>query len=65
MTTTTETSKHTSTKKQNKRKQTNKQTKEKSNQIIQLLLPSALERVTLGCSLTHVLQAPNTQPYHS
>ena len=25
----------------------------------------APELVTLHCSLTHVLQAPNTQPYHS
>ena len=51
-------------------KQTNKQTKErrnkknKSNKIIQLLT-EAPELVTLDCSFTHVLQAPNTQPYQS
>ena len=29
------------------------------------LFTLAPELVTLDCSLTHVLQAPNTQPYHS
>ena len=29
------------------------------------LLTVAPELVTLDCSLTHVLKAPNTQPYHS
>ena len=28
-------------------------------------LTVAPELVTLDCSLTHVLQAPNIQPYHS
>ena len=32
--------------------------------IIQLLTVAS-ELMTLDCSLTHVLQAPNTQPYHS
>ena len=31
----------------------------------QHLLTVAPELVTLDSSLTHVLQAPNTQPYHS
>ena len=35
-----------------------------NNKIIQLLTVE-LELVSLDCSLTHVLQAPNTQPYHS
>ena len=57
------------TKKQNK---TNKQTKQiiiiiiklKLNKIIQLLTVLQ-ELVTLDGSLAHVIQAPNTQPYHS
>ena len=35
----------------------------KINRIIQLLTV-APELATLDCSLTHALQAPNTQPYH-
>ena len=58
--------------KNKKRERKNKQTshnnninnKLKSNQIIQLLTV-APELVTLDCSLAHVLQTPNTQPYHS
>ena len=42
----------------------NNNNKLKSNQIIQLLTVEP-ELMTLDCSLTHVLQAPNTQPYHS
>ena len=47
-------------------KQTNKRKKQKNklNKITQLLT-AAPELVTLDCSFTHVLQAPNTQPYHS
>ena len=40
------------------KKQTNKQTENKSSTVVPKL-------VTLDCSLTHVLQTPNTQPYHS
>ena len=51
----------------NNKKQTNKQTnkrkKKQTKKIIQLLT-EAPELVTLDCSFTHVLQAPNTQPYH-
>ena len=36
----------------------------KENKTVQLL-NVAPELATLDCSLTHVLQAPNTQPYHS
>ena len=51
-------SKVTKTNKQTKT-QTNKQTnKNKSSTLVPAL-------VTLDCSLTHVLQVPNTQPYHS
>ena len=39
-------------------KQTNKQTNKKPSTV-------ASEPVTLDCSLAHVLQAPNTQPYQS
>ena len=44
--------------KTNKRTKQNKQTKPKPSTVTP-------ELVTLGCSLTHVLQAPNTQPYYS
>ena len=37
--------------------------KETEKKIIQLLT-EAPELVTLDCSFTHVLQVPNTQPYH-
>ena len=36
----------------------------KYNNFIQLLTVVP-ELVTLDCSLKHVLQVPNTQPYHS
>ena len=44
-----------------------KQTKGRNKKInkITQLLTAAPELVTLDCSFTHVLQAPNTQPYHS
>ena len=35
-----------------------------NNKIIQLLTVEP-ELVSLDCSLTHVLQVPNTQSYHS
>ena len=41
------------------------ETKQKyKNKIIQLLT-EVPELVSLGCSLTHVLQAANTQPYQN
>ena len=43
----------------NKQKQIHKQTNKNKPSTV------APELVTLDCSLTHVLQAPNTQPYHS
>ena len=56
----------------NKNKQSNKneQTNKKRKQIHKKPnknKPSTVvpEFVTLDCSLTHVSQAPNTQPYHS
>ena len=60
---------HTNTKANNKNNnktptKQNKIIKKKLNQIIQLLTVPP-ELVTLDCSLTHVLQVPNTQPYHS
>ena len=48
--------------KQVKKKQM-KKTKQNKNKIIQVLTV-APELVTVECSLTHVLQVPNTQPYH-
>ena len=54
----TKANKVTKTNKQ-KQKQINKQAnKNKSSNVVP-------ELVTLDCSLTHVLQAPNTQPYYS
>ena len=74
MTTITQTGKHTSTNRpittqKNQTKQINKQNKIiiiklKLNKIIQLLTVLQ-ELVTLDGSLAHVIQAPNTQPYHS
>ena len=53
--------------KPNKVTKTNKQTKKIDKQTNKQKKPSTVvpELVTLGCSLTHVLQVPNTQPYHS
>ena len=45
------------------KKQKQAKTMTTTTQIIQLLTVGP-ELVTLDCSLTHVLQAPNTQPYH-
>ena len=48
------------TRKQTKKnKQIHKQTNKNKSSTV------APEPVTLDCSLTHVLQEPNTQPYHS
>ena len=52
------------TNKINIRKVKNKQKKNKKKQIIQLLTVVP-EIVTLDCSLTYLLQVPDTQPYHS
>ena len=50
----------TRTRKQTKKnKQIHKQTNKNKSSTV------APEPVTLDCSLTHVLQEPNTQPYHS
>ena len=56
--------------KANKVTRTNKQTNKQNKQVHKETnknKPSTVvpELVTLDCSLTHVLQAPNTQPYHS
>ena len=62
------TNKNKQNKQQLEEKQTNKQTNEQQQQQEQQKnKPSTMapELVTLDCSLTHVLQAPNTQPYHS
>ena len=48
-------------KQQLEEKQTNKQTDNNNKNKPSTVVP---ELVTLDCSLTHVLQAPNTQPYH-
>ena len=53
--------------KANKVTKTNKQTKTQTNKQTNKNKSStvAQELATLDCSLTHVLQVPNTQPYHS
>ena len=56
--------------KANKVTRTNKQTNKQNKQVHKETnknKPSTVvpELVALDCSLTHVLQAPNTQPYHS
>ena len=62
--------KKTNLKTQNNKQANKKQTKKinkkkrKKKKIIQLLT-AVPELVTLDCSLTHVLQVPNTQTYHS
>ena len=48
-----------------RQKQQNQQTKKQQQQQKNHLLPVASELVTLDFSLTHVLQMPNTKPYHS
>lgn len=50
---------------QDKNNKTNKQRNNSNNKKIIQLLPVASELVTLDFSLTHVLQMPNTTPYHS
>ena len=55
-------------KQQLEEKQTNKQTTTTTTTTTtKTSKPSTVvpELVTLDCSLTHVLQVPNTQPYHS
>ena len=49
----------------NNNKIKNKQTNERNKKKIIQLLTEVPELVTLDCSFTHVLEAPNTQPYHS
>ena len=53
--------------KANKVTKTNKQTKTQTNKQTNKNKSStvAQELATLDCRLTHVLQVPNTQPYHS
>ena len=48
----------------NNNKNPTEQKQNKINRIIQLLTV-APELATLDCSLIHVLEAPNTQSYHS
>ena len=50
-------------KQSNKNEETNKNTNKQKNKNKSSTV--ALKLVTLDCSLAHVLQAPNTQPYHS
>ena len=50
---------------QDKNNKTHKQRNNSNNKKIIQLLPVASELVTLDFSLTHVLQMPNTKPYHS
>ena len=50
---------------QDKNNKTNKQRNNSNNKKIIQLLPVASELVALDFSLTHVLQMPNTKPYHS
>ena len=49
--------------------QTNKKTKQQTNKQTKKnhlsINCDARRLVTVTCSLTHLLQAPNTQPYHS
>ena len=53
------TNKQRNKKKTKKKQQISKQTNKNNPSTV---MP---ELVTLDCSLTHVLQVPNTQPYHS